>query len=257
MEYKYIEWESREGTVTLWLNRPEKRNALNHEMVLEISQALQEINKIEEDIIVLLRGRGEAFCSGADLEWMQQSVHLPPAANFKECLDLSQCFFNLYSSNKITIAIVHGAAFGGGVGLAAACDLAICTQDTRFSLSELRMGLVASTISPYILRKLGESKAKELVFTSRQFIGKEAESIGLVNRSVPAKDIEIVAGEYISLMKKGGVKARGLSKQLIQRTAPNPVTNEVIEDTAKILADVRTSNEAQERMKSYLLKVKI
>lgn len=257
MNYNYLEVVYEEGLVTLWLNRPDKRNALDSELVSELNHALKKINEIEEDTILLLRGRGDVFCSGADLEWMQQSINLNPTANYLECLDLSQCFYNLYSCNKITIAIIQGAAYGGGIGLAAACDLAICAHDTRFSLSELRMGLVASTISPYIIKRLGENKAKDLIFTGRQFNGEEAESYGLVNRSVPSIDLEMIAGEYISLMRKGGVNARELSKQLIQKVAPNQITNEIIEDTAQTLANVRTSNEAQERMKSFLHKVKL
>lgn len=256
MEYRYIEWESEEGLITLWLNRPEKRNAFDHQMISELNDALQRINLIEDDMIVILRGRGEVFCGGADLNWMQAAADLDYETNYQECLHLTQCLYNLYSCQKVTIAIVHGAAYGGGVGLAAACDMAFCADESKFSLSELRMGLVASTISPYVLKKLGESRTKELIFTGFQFGGKDAETFGLVTRSVPSKELDSIVHEYLSFIYKGGSKARSLSKHLIHELSPAIITLENIEKTARLLAEVRVSDEAQHRIKSYLNKVK-
>ena len=257
MNYKHIELITVQGVVTLWLNRPQKRNAFDDETILEIGHAIQSVNKMEDDAILILRGRGEAFCAGADLSWMLASINLDADANYAECLNLTQCFYSLYSCNKVTIALVHGTAYGGGVGLAAACDLAICTDDIKFSLSELRMGLVASSISPYILKKLGESRSKELIFTSRQFNGKQAESYGFVNRSVPTEELDSAVNEYISIIRKGSASARRLGKNLVHQLAPGQITPDIIEKTAHLLAEVRISDDAQHRMKEFLTKVSV
>ena len=257
MNYKYIELIAVPGIVSLWLNRPQKRNAFANEMVLEISHAIHSINMMKNDTIVVIRGRGDAFCAGADLRWMQASINLDANANYAECLNLTECFYNLYSCNKITVAVVHGAAYGGGVGLIAACDIAICADDTRFSFSELRIGLVASSISPYVLKKLGESRSKELIFTGQQFNGKQAESYGLVNRSVQIEELDLAVNEYISLIQKGSAGARIVGKNLIHQLAPNQITPEIIKKTAHLLAEVRVSQDAQQRMKEFLTKATV
>ena len=254
MSYKYIELEHQPGLVILWLNRPEKRNALDLEMIQEMDSAIQGINAMEDDTIVVLRGRGEAFCSGGDLGWMQRAIDLTPEENYAECLTLSKFLYNLYSCNKVTIAAIHGATYGGGVGLAAACDLAICVDDTQFSLSELRMGLVASSISPYILKKMGENRTKELVFSSRLFNGNEAEKYALVNRSVPHDQLDNVLNEYIIQISKGAPKARALAKKLILELSPPNIDKVIIEKTAGLLAQVRVADEAQQRIDGFLNK---
>lgn len=255
MIYKHIELDLQPGIVTLWLNRPEKRNAFDHEMVIEIDHAIQKINEMDDDTVMVLRGRGEAFCAGGDLGWMHRAVSLPPETNYAECLDLSTCLYKLYTCNKATIALVHGSAFGGGVGLAAACDMAVCANDTLFSLSELRMGLVASSISPYILKKAGESRTRELVLTSRQFNGIQAETYGLVNRSVPKEQLETALNEYVSQIRKGAPKARRMAKELITQLSAVTINQTVVEKTAKLLADVRVADEAQQRINGFLHKV--
>lgn len=243
------------GVVTLWLNRPEKRNALDGAFITELNEAIQSINKLTDDVVIVLRGRGEAFCSGGDLNWMQASFNLDFNDNYNECLKLTQCFYNLYSCDKVTIATIHGAAYGGGIGLAAACDMAICTDDTSFSLSELRMGIVASAIGPYIIKKLGEARSKELVFTGKVFNGKQAEAYGLVNLSVQMQEIDTTLNEYVSLIHKGSANARKLAKSLIHQLSPVQITQDIMEKTARLLAEVRVSNDAQHRMKEFLTKV--
>jgi methylglutaconyl-CoA hydratase len=257
MNYKYIELEHKTGIITLWLNRPEKRNALDLDMIKEMDHAIQAVNAVEDDVLLVLRGRGEAFCAGGDLAWMQRSSTLDEASNYAECLALSRFLYNLYTCNKVTIAVIHGAAYGGGVGLAAACDMAVCTEDTQFSLSELRMGLVASSISPYVLKKIGESRTKDLVFTSRLFTGSQAEVYGLVNQSVSENKMESVLNEYITQIHTGAPKARKLAKKLIQDLSPIDINQAVIEKTARLLADVRVADEAQQRINSFLNKVKV
>jgi methylglutaconyl-CoA hydratase len=254
MTFKHILLEENNGSVTLWLNRPNKRNAFNHEMVLEILQAIDSINQMPENTVMILRGKGEAFCAGADLGWMYNAKNISPDENYAECLDLSRMFYALYSCNKVTIAVVHGVAMGGGAGLVAACDLAVCEDNTHFALSELRIGVVAACISPYLLKKLGEIRTKELVFTSLSFKGRDAEDYGLVNRSVALIGLNSIVQNYISLIQKGSAKARTLSKQLIHSLANETTGFGFIEETAKLLADIRVSPDAQESMGKFLKK---
>lgn len=255
MIYKNIELEQQPGVITIWLNRPEKRNAFDSAFLAEINEAIQTVNKMVDDVVVIIRGRGEVFCSGGDLGWMQSSFDLDFNVNYNECLQLTQSLYSLYSCNKVTIAAIHGAAYGGGIGLAAACDMSICTDDTVFSLSELRMGLVASAISPYIFKKLGESRSKELIFTGRIINGKQAESYGLVNRSVSSHELDATVNEYTDFIHKGSMNARKLVKDLIHELAPDRITQDIMEKTARLLAEVRVSNDAQHRMKEFLTKV--
>lgn len=252
MEFKLIEIEYSPGIATIWLNKPQKRNAFNHKMITELSKAIKLVDEREENMVVLLKGKGQAFCAGADLNWMQHAAHLDKHDNYAETKQLSTFLYNLYTCSKVTIAVVHGAAFGGGIGLAAACDIVLCADETRFSLSELRVGLVASCISPYVVKKIGESRTRELVFTARHFDGKEAEKYGLAGKSVPMEKLDQLTREYVAMILKGAPKARELSKKLIYQVASGKITPLSIKQTAKILADVRVSKEATERIDDFL-----
>ena len=254
MAYKYIQLEQQAEVVTLWLNRPEKRNAFNHEMVLEMLDAIHYVNQLPDNIILLLKGRGDVFCAGADLGWMHDARKLTHEQNYAECLDISKMYYALYTCNKVTLAVVQGSAVGGGAGLVAACDMAVCHENTQFSLSELRIGVVAACISPYLLKKLGEPRTKELLFTALSFKGKDAEAYGLVNRSVAKIGVNKVIQNYISLILLGSAGARKLSKQLIHSLANDAIDEDSVVKTAKILADIRVSDEAQERMAAFLKK---
>lgn len=252
MDYKFIEVQYQPGIATIWLNKPHKRNALNHKMIVELTKAIKQVDERNENVVVLLRGRGEAFCAGADLTWMQNAIHLDRHENYAETKLLSEMLYNLYTCRKVTIAIIHGFAYGGGIGLASACDMTYCSDDTMFCFSELRVGLVASVISPYILKRLDESRAKELIFTGKQFDGFQAEKYGLVNRSLPAANLEQVVLENVSLILKGAPKAREISKKLIHDVTSGKIDVTSIKQTARLLAEVRVAKEAVERMESFL-----
>jgi len=254
MNEKLAYIEENKGVATIWLNRPEKRNAFNNDMILELLKCIDYVNQLNEDTVVLLRGKGDAFCSGADLNWMLDASNLSEKENFSECLNLSKMLLELYNCNKVTIAVVHGAAFGGGVGLASACDIVIADETTKFSLSELRIGVVAASISPYIFKKVGESRMKELIYTANVFKGDEAVSYGLVNKSVPLISLEKSIQSYIDKIKMGAPKARIMSKKLIHKVSDGEITEKTIEETAGILAKVRVSGEAKERIGIFLSK---
>jgi methylglutaconyl-CoA hydratase len=255
MKEKLVYVEENNGVATIWLNRPDKRNAFNNAMILELLNCIEYVNQLPDETIVLLRGKGSAFCAGADLKWMQDAAQLDYKDNFDECLNLAKMLLELYNCNKVTLAVVHGAAYGGGVGLASACDIVIADETTKFSLSELRIGIVAASISPYLFKKLGESRLKELVYTASVFNGSEALAFGLVNNSVPLISLEKTIKSYVDKIKKGAPKARSLSKKLIHKVVDGEITEKSIEETAEILAKVRVLDEAKERIGDFLKKV--
>jgi methylglutaconyl-CoA hydratase len=252
IEYKFIELDVQPGTVTIWLNRPEKRNAFHGQMILELTHAIRQMDEWEEDIVVLLRGRGEVFCAGADLGWMQGATALGPEDNYSECKSLADLLYLIYTCKKVMISVVHGASYGGGIGLAAACDIVLCAEDTRFAFTELKMGLVASCISPYIVKKIGENRTLDLVLTGRLFDGPEAENFGLVNKTVPRTHLEQLVGEYVSFILRGTPKAREMSKKLIHQVAMGKITVVHTRQTAELLAEVRVSDEATARIADFL-----
>jgi len=154
-EYKTIEFEIKNEVGIVWLNRPEIHNAFNEVMISELLDIFEKINSIDDVRIVMLRGRGKSFCAGADLNWMRNVAGYSYEENFKESLNLSKCFYAIYTCTKPTIAVVHGAAIGGANGLLAACDFAYADENTTFSLSEVKIGIVPACISPYITKRVG------------------------------------------------------------------------------------------------------
>jgi methylglutaconyl-CoA hydratase len=176
--------------------------------------------------------------------------------NYTESLLLSKCFLTLYNCPKPTLAVVHGVALGGANGLLSACDLAYCTDDATFSLSEVKIGIVPACISPYVIKRVGEYGAKELMLTGRRIKGKEAEYFRLVNRSVPAAELDEMLAGVIALLRTSGPKAMSQCKTLIHEVANNLSLQEAYDFTARMIADIRASEEGQEGMNAFLEKRK-
>lgn len=252
--FSTIIFEYNEGIATVWLNNPLKKNAFDRKMVEEITEAILWVNNLPDDTIMLLKARGDAFCSGADLNWMNSAFELNKDENYNECLLISRMLYELHNCKKVTIAVINGAAFGGGLGLATACDLALCSESSKFSLSELRIGIVAAVISPYLFKKLGESRMKELIYTARVFEGNEAEKLGLVIRSVSELELDAHVDDLVKQIQKGAPKARIFSKELIHKVAEGTINTDDYEVTAGILANVRTTEEARSRIHAFLNK---
>ncbi len=166
----------------LWLNRPGMRNALDKQMLQELFSSIEKINRNPAIRIVSLRGMGTTFCSGADLGWMQKAQGLSKEENYHESMLLAQCFHALYTSPKIIVAGIHGAALGGAIGLVSASDIAISTSTTVFGFSEVKLGLIPATVAPFLLRRSCGGKMMEYLLTGRKFSGHDAVTIGLINR---------------------------------------------------------------------------
>lgn len=248
--------EHKNRVATIWLNRPDIRNAFNEVMIGELIQAFNEVSGQANVQVIVLRGKGKAFCAGADLNWMRDVANYSYEQNLRESLQLSECFNTIYNCPVPTIAVVHGAAIGGANGLLAACDIAICDEETVFSLSEVKIGIVPACISPFVIKRVGEYGAKELMLTGRRISGKEAASFRLVNKAVPARDVDGYLDKMVSMLLTSGPKAVTHCKTLIDQVSNKITLQEALTYTAKMIAEIRSSEEGQEGMAAFLEKRK-
>jgi methylglutaconyl-CoA hydratase len=244
-----------QAVATLWLNRPEKHNALNPLLMNEVIQFFNDVELDKEIRFVVIRGKGKSFCAGADLGWMKESALLNREENLQEGQLLTDFFTTIYNSSKVTIGIAHGNIFGGGNGLLAVCDLAYSISASKFSLSETRLGLIAATITPFMLRKLQPSVYKELIFTARAFNGTEAERIGMVNKNFDeAADLDEHLKTTLSAMMNAGPQSLIGSKKLINDLLDISKHEEIKKQLPEIIANVRVTDEAKEGFAAFLEK---
>jgi methylglutaconyl-CoA hydratase len=240
----------------LSLNRPQIHNAFNEEMIAEILHCFDEIQQMDyaQLRVVILQGEGKSFCAGADLNWMRGVANYSYEQNYKESYQLSKCFHSIYSCKFPCIALVHGAAIGGANGLLAACDFVFAHFDTVFSLSEVKIGIVPACISPYVLKRVGEFNAKELMLTGMRFKGEKAQQVGLVNYIGNQEELEEQLEALIEKLLTSGPIAVSTCKQLIYDVENNWSHDQAMEYTARMIADLRKSEEGQEGMSSFLEK---
>ncbi len=257
INYTTLEIERNYKVSTIWLNRPDVRNAFNEVMIAELINAFKEEGKRADTRAIVLRGRGKVFCAGADLNWMRDVAQYGYEQNYKESLQLATCFHTIYTCPKPTLAIVHGAAMGGANGLLAACDFAFCEADTIFSLSEVKIGIIPACISPYIIKRIGEYPSRELMLTGQRIHGRDAEHLKLVNRcfsDIHATEAHLQA--TLQLLLTSGPQAISHCKKLIDTVANKISMTEALDYTAKMIAEIRVSAEGQEGMAAFLEKRK-
>lgn len=254
--YKTIDLEIQNNVGTIFFNRQKVHNAFNEILISELISSIKELNENNEVRVIVLRGRGKSFCAGADLNWMRDVAKYSYEENYEESLKLSECFYAIYTSEKPTIAIVHGAAIGGANGILAACDLAYCEDETTFSLSEVKIGIIPACISPYVTKRVGEYGSKELMLTGKRFKGKEAEKHKLVNKSLSSENLDDHVDSVIALLQTSGPKAMTMCKELLYDISNKLTLDEALPYTAKMIADIRASEEGQEGMAAFLEKRK-
>ena len=254
-KYQTIEYEEKESIFTIYLNRPEVHNAFNDIMISELTDCFTKVGRMENVRVVVLRGRGKSFCAGADLNYMKGIAQFGYQENFEDGKKLANLFETIYSCPKPTIAVVHGAAFGGANGLLAACDIVIAEVNTTFAFSEVKIGISPATIGPYVLKRIGEYGGKELMMTGKRFKGKDAEKFGLLNKSVESGEIEPVLEEYIKQFMTAAPKAVEATKEMINKIIENKLA-EPREYTADLIAKLRAAGEGQEGMAAFLEKRK-
>jgi methylglutaconyl-CoA hydratase len=254
--YTTIKLETGHGVATIRLNRPEIRNAFNEVMIAELTDAFSKAGNMKDIRVIILKGEGKSFCAGADLNWMRDVSKYSYDENYAESLRLSECFYAIYSSPKPTIAVVHGAAIGGANGFLAACDIAICDNETVFSLSEVKIGIVPACISPYVIKRVGEYGARELMLTGRRITGQEAESYSLVNKSLRSNEVDSYIDQMVQMLLTSGPAAITQCKNLIDKVVNHIELEEALSYTAKMIAEIRASEEGQEGMAAFLEKRK-
>ena len=251
-----LEVERRGPAAWLWLNRPELRNALNDLVLNLISSSLQELEKDPSCRVIVLAGRGQAFCAGGDLSRMEQASKMTKAKSKAEAGRFARLLYRMHAYPKPLIARVHGAAFAGGMGLVAACDLVVAAEEAEFCLPEVRIGLVPAMISPYVVRALGETQARRYVLTGERLGAREAHRIGFVHECVPAAELDARVEKFAVQLSQAGPQALALSKKLLAKVAKAAITPKLSEETAAVLADVRSGDEAREGIRSFLEKRK-
>jgi methylglutaconyl-CoA hydratase len=249
-----LEVERRGAAVWLWLNRPELRNALNDEVLHSISSSLQQLEKTPACRVVVLAGRGQAFCAGGDLSRMERAAKMTKAKSRREAGRFAKLLYRMHTFPKPLIARVHGAAFAGGMGLAAACDLVVAAEDAEFCLPEVRIGLVPAMISPYIVCAVGEQQARRYVLTGERLAAREAHRIGFVHECVPAAELDARVEKFTAQLAQAGPQALARAKKLLAKVARAAITPKLAAETAAVLADVRAGEEAREGIRSFLEK---
>lgn len=239
------------GVCTLTLDRPDKHNALNRELIEVLTKALVEIENEPGVRVVVITGSGESFCSGADLQWMAESVNYSDKENQADAMALSRLMSTLYGLSKPTIALINGHAFGGALGLVACCDIAIAVSGALFSFSEVRLGLTPAVISPYIVNAIGARQAKRLFLTAERFSAEQALDYGLVHQLTVETLIEPAVEAQIGRLLKAGPQAITESKALVQQLVEG---KHDAESLAALIARLRASDEGQEGLKAFLEK---
>jgi methylglutaconyl-CoA hydratase len=249
-----VEKRGRSAIVTL--NRPEVRNAFDESLIAGLTRAFSELDADDGVRVVVLAGAGSAFCAGADLNWMKRMAGYSYEQNLADAEALAEMLKIIDRMRKPTIARVHGPAFAGGVGLVAACDIAIGTPEARFCLSEAKLGLSPATISPYVVRAMGERMARRYFLSAEVFDADEAYRIGLLQARVPAAELDAAIDSLAGHLIAGGPDALAKIKDLIRLVSSHPVDDAVVKDTARRIAEIRVSPEAREGITAFLEKRK-
>lgn len=248
--------ERRGPAAWLWLNRPELRNALNDLVLNSISNSLREFEKDSSCRVVVLAGRGAAFCAGGDLARMEQAAKMSKARSKAEAGRFAKLLYRMHTYPKPLIARVHGPAFAGGMGLVAACDLVVAAEEAEFCLPEVRIGLVPAMISPYLIRALGEQQARRYMLTGERLGAREAHRIGFVHECVPAGELDARVEKMAAQFAQCGPAALARSKKLLTEMAGAPISPRLGDLTAAVLAEARTGMEAREGIRAFLEKRK-
>ena len=241
----------REGAVArVWLNRPEQHNVLAAELVVDLIRTLHEVAHEEAVRVVVLGGRGPSFCAGADIGLMKASAAATFEQNLTEAEKLGRMFAALSDLPKPVFGRLHGNVLGGGVGLACACDIAVASDDARFGLTEVRLGILPALISPYVIRRLGDRPARELMLTGERFDAATALRVGLVHHVVPAAELDAKVDERVAAVLAGGPQAQARIKTLLELWADSS-WEEYRSALPRVLAEVRSGDEAKEGLSAF------
>ena len=250
--YETLNVALQHGVAVVTLNRPDLHNAFNETLIAELTELLNVLDADDGVRAVVLAGSGKSFCAGADLNWMKKMAGYGPAENLADAQALALMLRTLHGLSKPTVARVQGAAYGGGVGLTACCDIAIAAIEASFALSEAKLGLIPATISPYVIEAIGARQARRYFLTGERFDAAEAYRIGLVHDIVPIAELDDRINEVLGKLLLAGPRAQMECKALIRGVAHRPIDAAVIGGTAQHIAAVRASPEGKEGVAAFL-----
>jgi methylglutaconyl-CoA hydratase len=254
MTYQTIQTELTQGVALIWLNRPQLRNALNETMIAELTDAVSAAHEDPAVRAIVLAGRGAAFCAGADLNWLKRAREMTPEESVADSAPLAQLLRLLHEGPKPSIARVHGPAYAGGMGLVAACDIAVASQQATFCLSEVKLGLVAAMISPYVIKAMGERHARRWFLTAEVFEAAQAYRMGFVQELVSEDKLDATVNAMLGQLMLGSPAAIAQSKSLIGDVADRPIDDALVAETAQRIARCRATDDAQEGMAAFFEK---
>ncbi|MEO8003926.1 MAG: enoyl-CoA hydratase/isomerase family protein [Betaproteobacteria bacterium] len=251
-----LETEIKDSIATIRMNRPDVHNAFDDALIAALTAELLRVDGLAQARVVVLAANGKSFSAGADLNWMKRMAKYSREENLRDAAALAGLMRSLDGMKKPTIARVQGAAYGGGVGLVACCDIAIAATQASFSLSEVRLGLIPSVISPYVIAAIGERAARRYFLTAERFDAHEARRVGLVHEVVDGNALDDAVAKIAAELLKGGPLAQAAAKKLIADVSRRPMDDALSAETAKRIAEIRTGDEGREGVAAFLEKRK-
>jgi len=243
----------RQGAVTrVWLNRPEVRNAFDETLIAAMTSAFQGFSADDSLRAIVIGGRGKAFCAGADLSWMKRMAGYTWEQNRADAEALAEMLWTVYRCPVPVVGRIHGDCYAGGVGVAAVCDVLVAADVATFCLSEARLGLLPGTISPYVIRALGEQASRRWFVTAERFGAADAHRLCFVHEVCAAEALDARVEELVATLVANGPMAARACKRLVQDVAGQPISAELRAETARRIADIRASDEGREGVQSFL-----
>jgi len=240
----------------VWMARETVRNAFNEASIAELTETFTTLGADPDVRAIVLAGKGPAFCAGADLGWMKRMASFTPQENRADALKLATMLRTIYECPKPVIARVHGDAYAGGVGLVAACDIAVAAIGAEFCLSETKLGLIPATIGPYVIRAMGANAARRYFLTAEKFDAGEAFRLGLVHDLAPPEELDLRINALLGALMQTSANAVSESKRLVRELADRPIDDAIVADTADRIASIRTSDDGREGVRAFLEKRK-
>ena len=236
----------------VWLNRPDVRNAFNDEVLAELTQTFARLSKEPELRVVMISGRGKAFCAGADLNWMRAMADYNWEQNRADAQRLADMLWTLDQCPVPVVGRVQGDCYAGGMGLASVCDVLVASSNVTFCLSEARLGLLPATISPYVIRAMGVQASRRYFVTAERFSAAQAQALGMVHEVCEPETLDAKVAEIVAALVANGPAAVKACKQLVRDVAGQPISADLRSETARRIADIRASDEGKEGLQSFL-----
>ena len=256
MQFHAIDITMHERVATVTLNRPEVRNAFNDATIAELALAFDELGRDEDVRAIVLAANGAAFCAGGDLNWMKAMAGYSDTENYDDAFKLADMLRTIYTCPKPTVAKIQGDCYAGGMGLVAACDIAVSVDTANFCLSEVKLGLIPATISPYVIKAMGENAARRYFLTAERFTAAEALRIGFVHEMVDAEALDTSVAAIVKSLVSNSPNAVRQAKLLVRDMAGRNIDTALLTDSARRIAAIRASDEGREGVASFLEKRK-